>query len=297
MCALVWGVAAIYHNLTFKPIGQIAFVCRVNNPAKKNDITQQICRVNADGSDRMQLTHNQIVVDPPSWSPDGAQIVFSDFMYDPVSDARYNALFVMNADGSNLHMLTLYGGRNPVWLPDGQNIAFVTSEKGRPGNIIGVIELGNLKRTSVYVNDLSAKGNIRWSPNGKQIALTTSYGRQVDIANADGSFQTHLTNISGGPPAWSPGGKRIAFGCSPSNYVYPVICITNPDGSQVAYIVASLSITDYPDSPTWSPDGNYIGYNVIGVYSKIWVVKSDGSQPTQVTYGDYDAYPAWRPQQ
>jgi len=299
MCVMVWGAATIYHALTFRPVGQIAFVCRVNNPAKKNDTTLQICRVNADGSERMQLTHNQIVVDPPSWSPDGTQIVFSDFIYDRVSDSRYTALFVMNADGGNLRILTLNGGRNPLWLPDGKHIAFITHEKNRPGDIIGVIELSSLKQALVYVDDLSATDTFSWAPDSKRIALTTldEHGPQVQLANADGSSQTRLANIWGSSPAWSHDGTQVAFGCTPGNWLVRfAICIANPDGFQITYLAASLF--DSPSSPTWSPDGKYIAYGIGAMFinGQIWVMKSDGSQPTQITYGEYDVYPSWQPQ-
>jgi Tol biopolymer transport system component len=54
-----------------------------------------------------------------SYSPDGSQIVFASHCLDP------GEIWVMNADGSNLHALTSDGrNRNPAWSPDGHWIVF-----------------------------------------------------------------------------------------------------------------------------------------------------------------------------
>ena len=64
-----------------------------------DDSTQaQIFTIGADGSDRRQLTHfpDGTFVGSPSYSPDGAQIIFSTAAPGAAAD-----VFVMNADGSD----------------------------------------------------------------------------------------------------------------------------------------------------------------------------------------------------
>ncbi len=60
----------------------------------------------------------------PSWSPDGSQIAFVDFV-----DGRQE-IFVMNADGSARTRLTSNGDLSPSWSPDGRQIAFTSNRDG-----------------------------------------------------------------------------------------------------------------------------------------------------------------------
>lgn len=81
----------------------------------------QIFVVNADGSNRKQITSNDQDNVDPVWSPDGSQIAYAS---GPASDQRQ--IYVMNADGSNPVNLSnnTYLDAEPTWSPDGQYLAY-----------------------------------------------------------------------------------------------------------------------------------------------------------------------------
>jgi len=128
--------------------------------------------------------------------------------------------------------------------------------------------------------------------------------------NTDGSNQKRLTdNISrvDSMPSWSPDGKKIAFASSPigkegdrENWdVYTM----NPDGTSQTKLTNDnnknmRNVTDI--SPNWTPDGK-IGFvtnrdDIGGDFSDIYVMNSDGTNPTRITNTDTaPTQPAWSP--
>src|SRR6185437_3188539 len=88
------------------------------------------------------------------------------------------------------------------------------------------------------------------------------------------------------PPAWSPGGSRIAY--ADGSHIY----MARPNGARVGRIaIPSLPISDL----SWSPDGTKVTFDA---GDNIYVVDADGSHPTVLLQGGFDAgpgYPSWSP--
>jgi TolB protein len=82
---------------------------------------------------------------------------------------------------------------------------------------------------------------------------------EVFVANGDGSDPRNLSNHPAfdGWPAWSPDGKRIAFG-SNRNANYQIF-IMNADGTEPRLLA---NTEGRATEPRWSPDGRTVYFTV-----------------------------------
>jgi Tol biopolymer transport system component len=97
---------------------RIVFIHADDSDEDGNAINEQVWVMNANGSDKTQLTFGPASHDQtPDWSPDGRKIAYME-------DGR---IFTMHADGSHQTQLTFGDGGDfgTAWSPDGTKIAFV----------------------------------------------------------------------------------------------------------------------------------------------------------------------------
>ncbi len=95
---------------TWAPDGKkIAFVSTEGQDLTADNTFTQIYTVNIDGSNLQKVTREEFHGNWPSWSPDGARLVFEHSL---------GGLCVVNADGSNpMRLNGTEGGRLPAWQP------------------------------------------------------------------------------------------------------------------------------------------------------------------------------------
>ena len=243
--------------------GKIAFVRNLD-----------IWVMNPDGSNQINLTNNPLALDQtPVWSPDGNKIAFTSSQI-----GGQQAIYVMNANGSNPVRVGPFSRFNPCWSPDGAKIAMDNGDNIFVMNANGTNEVWLTPgQSSTYPN---------WSPDGGKIAFQARRGGQPEIyvMNADGSNQTNLTNNStvDSFPVWSPDGTRILYVRDAGIFVM----------SAYGTNTIILPNTAGCDTPTWSPDGAKIAFAKDG---DIYVMNADGSNQTPLTSGSQNDFdPSWQ---
>jgi Tol biopolymer transport system component len=141
---------------------QILFV--MDKPDWKNNRrVGHIYRINADGTNQVQLTFGERGESSPRWSPDGKTIAFTA-RRDPDSN---NQIYLLEADGGEARRLTTHGAapNDLTWTPDGTSIYFAATdaktaderEKDRLQDDVYAFEETNFKQRHVWVTDLLGK--------------------------------------------------------------------------------------------------------------------------------------------
>jgi Tol biopolymer transport system component len=124
------------------------------------------------------------------------------------------------------------------------------------------------------------------------------------VMNPDGSHVRQITHPPKGLPqddsaAWSPDGKRIAFQREPIDFSTSRVMVVNLDTGDTRTVVPCGERCVAASDPDFSPDGHSIAYGrAVGpfvpkgqprktpewkLYSAIFIVGLDGSDPHQVT--------------
>ncbi|MHB8628938.1 MAG: choice-of-anchor Q domain-containing protein [Aggregatilineales bacterium] len=174
-----------------------------------------IWAMNADGSNPLDLTQSVGNNDQPAWSPDLKSIVF-------VSDRDGNSeICVMDASGFNQRCLTNEGTRtkkpdktrpmdsHPVWSPDSQRIAFVSTRERNRNRQVFVMNADGSNPINV-IKKISSDDQPSWGPDGQSLVFTSNRdGLLVDIyvTSLNGNTQTRLTHTTRGGdfnPVYAP---------------------------------------------------------------------------------------------
>lgn len=193
-----------YNSLPkFSPDGsKIIFLCSRPYDGEPPTLNDDVCIVNADGTNEINLTHHPASDYLAVFSPDGTKVAF-------VSNRSFNGpgdIYVMNSDGSNLVNLTNspdVGDLSPAWSPDGTKIAFSTN---RDGN------------SEIYVMNSDGSNPMRLttdpaadiSPSWQRVASNATVGGrvitiggralgnvQIVMIDTNGNLRTALSNAFG----------------------------------------------------------------------------------------------------
>ena len=231
-------------------------------------------------------------------------------------------IFIVNADGSNCHMIT--PGEAPVLSPNGEYIAFngywneLWVAKVDGSSIIGLMNgthpswspdssqivsagYGSDNEWGVYVVDIDGGkplkifGNIGggnvgnpdyavWSPDGTNILVPV--GGKIYTVNHDGSNPIILDKCFWYNISYFPDGGKILY------YDDDFISVINKDGTNKKHLVKTdENMND--DEPKLSSDGSKILYSEPS--KAIYTINSDGTNIFAVTSGNYYKSIYWSP--
>lgn len=256
----------------------------------------QIFTMNADGSDKINLTNDSNFSFSPQWSPDGTKIVFTR------GSGENTGTYVMNADGSNLLRVTERIYPEFDWSPDGTKFVYEWEFE------IYTVNVDGTNTVRITTNNLY-EGMPEFSPDGSKIVYLCSRPNEggqppltddICLINTDGTNEINLTHspASDSSPAFSPDGTKIAYtsnvgipgGSSPSEIV-----VINSNGTNKT-VLTNNNVGD--GQPAWSPDGTKIVFasELDGFgYSEIYVMDSDGNNRTRLTNNQVDDFsPSWQ---
>lgn len=144
----------------------------------------------------------------PTFSPDGARIVFS------LSDVDGHQLASVNPQGEDLQLLTKSAGLNitPAFSPDGKQIAFSSSRSGDFEICVADADGTNVRQLT---DSPGLDVRPTWSSDGQRIAFTSNRDGlyQIYVMAADGSQQRRLEFGEPGVrhdfAVWHPAGDRL----------------------------------------------------------------------------------------
>jgi TolB protein len=183
-------------------------------------------------------------------SPDGQRIAF-DSDRDGV-----RAVYVADANGQHVRRVTGPGfAAVPSWSPDGETLAFVRAEEGRPQvwNLWTVaLSTGTFKRLTNHRFGQPWGGS--WFPDGKRIAYSHE-DRLVVLDIETGAERVYPSPRKGRlvrTPAVSPDGRRVIFQVRRDG----VWLLELKDGS-ARRVLADPTAEEY----TWAPDGTRVAYH------------------------------------
>lgn len=174
---------------------------------------------------------------------------------------------------------------SPIWSPDGQHLAFVsTRDRGRDLYVMNP-DGSNLRHLADHVAVYSSSGRaLVWSPDGSQLAFASATGNSSDISvvDYDGRNLRRLTHGSYNfAPAWSPDGSRIAFISNQggTNQIYAM----SATGQDVQQMTDGAQILVVPVELAWSPDGQRLAVIDLFPQHGIYVVDVREHRLRQVT--------------
>jgi Tol biopolymer transport system component len=248
------------------------------------DGNAEIYTMNADGTNRVDLTRSPAEEVEPRWSPDGTRIVFA-------SNRTGNyEIYTMAADGTGVTRLTFTSANNrrPAWTAEGAILFHSDRDGNREIYRMNADGSGQTNLTQSTTDD----GYATAAPRGDKVAFTSDRGGDYHLylLNAGSGGVQQVTNTAGAQDFeanWSPSGNDLVFVRFDSGFNTSDLYVAHSNGSGLRQLTSTPDRTEF--EPAWSPDGKRIvfhacsGLGGTNQHCADYVMNADGIGETEVS--------------
>jgi serine/threonine-protein kinase len=261
--------------------GRIVFTCT------RGDYNQ-LCMINRDGTELVQLTDMAASNYYPVFTPDGSSVLFASNRAGPAFD-----FFILNFNEREVFQITNNVGNviSPDFSPDGRFIVFANRVGDDPTSV-WMVNADGLNPRLIYKGSGDIV-SVSWSPDGEKIAyaMNTGVPQEYEIFTMDTSGRNHLKVSQGlqgigGSVDWSPDGTSLLIYAGPfeDKDIFKINVATG----------AFVQLTDGGNNAgaSYSPNGQFIVFNSLrnNNQADLYIMEADGSGMRQITN---DPEPDW----
>jgi Tol biopolymer transport system component len=230
----------------------------------ERDGNWEIYVMEADGGNQRRLTESPAWELFPAWSPDGIKIVY----FSMIGGVQKQDIYVMNADGTSVNQLTNNPNtvdEDPVWSPDGSQIAFQSDRDGNYEIYIMDADGGNQRRLT---NNSAGEYWPAWRPSLSSQetpdATSSIYAPHGIPATIDGVFSSGewdnaLTiDLANGELLLMHAEDYLYVGIRSDNLGLGSVCVSWDDEISILHSSAALGTATYKKADEgWVKNRNF----------------------------------------